>query len=290
METKGTLQAGPFNLTYRIEGDGPAVIVIGSAVYYPRTFSTALRQHLRLIFVDHRGFGSANRAYTNADFELDQLVDDVERLRQHLALDQVIILGHSGHGYIALEYAKKYPQHVSHVVLIALSPDSTEASYLAADQYLEESVCPERKARLAESLTHLDADIQADPRRRFIHRSLRSGPRIWFDSAFDAGYLWQDVEVIPEMFDYVWGKLFRELDITENIDRLQAPVFLALGRYDYWNPPYLWNRVRALFKAMCIRVFESSGHTPQLEDAALFDAELLNWLSKSPQAGQHSSV
>jgi proline iminopeptidase len=39
------------------------------------------------------------------------------------------------------------------------------------------------------------------------------------------------------MFDYVWGKVFRDIDITKDLDKLKAPVFLALGRYDYLIPP-----------------------------------------------------
>ena len=53
---RGTLPAGEFRLGYRIEGKGRPAIVIGSSVYYPRVFSQGLRKHLRLVFLDHRGF------------------------------------------------------------------------------------------------------------------------------------------------------------------------------------------------------------------------------------------
>lgn len=279
MTTQGSIQVDGFELAYRIEGEGPSALVIGSTVYYPRTFSAALREHLQLIFMDHRGFGTATAPYSDDSFTLDKLVDDVEALRQALGLGPVIIVGHSGHGHLALAYAKKYPANASHVVIIAMSPDSTPASFAAADQYLADSVAPERKALLAESMAQLAADIEADPARRFIHYSLRSGPRIWFDATYDAAPLWRDVRVNPEMFDVVWGKLFAAIDITNGLDALAAPVWLALGRYDYWNPPHLWQPVRGLFADLTVRVFERSGHTPQLEQAADFDRELLAWLT-----------
>ncbi|MBL8164532.1 MAG: alpha/beta hydrolase [Anaerolineae bacterium] len=275
-----SLHVAGFDLPYLIEGTGRPVIVIGDTNYYPRTFSAALRQHLQMIFMSHRGFGRATAPFTSADFELDVLVDDIEALRQHLNLAQVIIVGHSGHGYIALEYAKKYPQHVSHVVLLALSPDSTFASFQTADQYLEESVCPERKTALAESLNRLPAAIEAQPERAFILRMLHSGPRIWYDYTYDASHLWEGVEIIPAMFDYVWGTLFRTLDITTGLESVTPPVFLGLGRYDYWNPPHLWERCRGQFHDLRMRVFERSGHTPQLEEQAAFDRELLRWLGE----------
>lgn len=280
LHKQGTLTVDGFELSYRDEGTGQAAIVIGSAVYYPRTFSQYLREHLRLIFMDHRGFGKATAPYTDSSFELDVLIEDVEALRKHLGLDKVMIIGHSGHAYLALEYAKKYPQHVSHVVLLAISPESTPASFEAADQYLADSVDPARKAALAESLSHLEADMQADPAHGFIHYSLRSGPRIWYDYTFDARYLWQGVETNQAMFDYVWGHLFRKLDITSGLEAFNLPVFVGLGRYDFWNPPHLWNAVRGKFHDIRIRVFEKSGHTPQLEQPDDFDRELLAWMQE----------
>ena len=85
------------------------------------------------------------------------------------------------------------------------------------------------------------------------------------------------------MFDYVWGEVFRDIDITQNLNRLKAPVFLALGRYDYLVPPaYLWEKVRHKFKDLTVRVFERSSHAPQFEESDLFDKELLEWIAKEP--------
>jgi proline iminopeptidase len=276
-EIKNTIKRNEFELNYYIDGIGIPAIVIGSSIYYPRTFSTNLRSKMRLIFMDHRGFGKALQSFSNDSFALDVLIDDIEALRQKLGLDQITIIGHSGHAFIALEYAKKYPAYVSHIVLIATSP--TGDTFVAADQYFAESVCPERKALYEKNMQYLKDDIEANPNKSFIFYSLRSGPRIWYDYQFDASRLWQDVTVIPEMFDYVWGNLFKNIDITKNLESFNKPVLLMLGRYDYWNPPHLWEPLRSKFKNLTIRVFEKSGHTPQLEETALFDSELLNWLS-----------
>ena len=89
------------------------------------------------------------------------------------------------------------------------------------------------------------------------------------------------MDVIPEMFDYVWGSLFKTLDITEGLAALDVPVFVGLGRYDYWNPPHLWDAVRGHFRRLRLRIFERSGHTPQLEEADAFDRELLAWLKET---------
>lgn len=254
------------------------MLVIGSHRYYPRTFSKALREKVQLICMDHRGFGSTSRAVSKEDFSLFKLIEDVEALRQHLGLETMILLGHSGHGYIALEYAKKYPHRVSHLVLLGLSPRAGAENFAAANRYFEESVCPVRKQLLNEKYPTLEEAMAANPKRAIITRMLVFAPMIWYQPDYDATWLWEGVETIPEMFEHIWIKAFPELDITADTDKLQCPIFLGLGHYDYWNPPHLWEAFRSYFKQLTIRIFEQSGHTPQLEESVLFDDTLLTWL------------
>jgi proline iminopeptidase len=122
--------------------------VIGSAIYYPRVFSQALRQSLKLIFADHRGFAHLSGDVPPSEYALDAVLADIDLVRRHLGFEKVIVVGHSGHGYMALEYAKRYSQHVSHVVMIATGPSHSAAHNAATEQYWQESVCPERKAQL----------------------------------------------------------------------------------------------------------------------------------------------
>ncbi len=277
---RGTIRSGRFELAYSVEGDGKPALVIGSAVYYPRVFSQALRQSLKLIFADHRGFAHQLGDVPPSEYALDVVLDDIDLVRRHLGLEKVIVIGHSGHGYMALEYAKRYSQHVSHVVMIATGPSHSAAHDAATEQYWQESVCPERKAKLEGDLAGLPAEIEAAPDKRFVTFCVRMGARSWYDYGFDAAPLWEGVQVNMPVFDHLWGEAFRDIDIAQNLDRLDIPVFLALGRYDYLVAPYAtWEPYRSSFKDLTVRVFEKSGHTPQLEESALFDAELLSWLS-----------
>ena len=276
----GTIDAGGFKLRYSIEGVGAPTIVIGSARYYPRAFSQHLREHLRLVFLDHRGFAHAPADIDPASFELETLVDDVERARQELGLGRVAVIGHSGHGYMALEYGKKYSTNVSHVVMIGIAPDLSAGSAEAAERYWQESVSPERKALFEANLQRLpDDELAKLPfSERFIGAYIRNGAKTWFDPKFDSTPLWEGIE-LNEVFERVWGEVFPAIDITKGLDALDRPVLLALGRYDFLlAPPSSWDRVRPAFRDLTVRVFERSGHTPQLEEAELFDTELLGWM------------
>ena len=147
----GTIEAGEFELRYRIEGRGTPAIVIGSSVYSPRLLSQNLRKHLRLVFMDHRGLAVSPGPVDTSAFALPVLVDDVDRVRQTLGFERIIVIGHSGHAFMALEYAKKYPKRVLHVVMIGIGPDLSTASTEAAEKNWQKLASPERKARRAES-------------------------------------------------------------------------------------------------------------------------------------------
>jgi proline iminopeptidase len=262
----GTIISGGFRLGYRIEGTGRPAIVIGSAVYYPRVFSQGLRKHLRLVFLDHRGFAPAPPGIVDKSaFALDKLVDDVERARQELGLGKIAVIGHSGHAFMALEYAKKYPANVSHVIMIGIAPDLSVSSWLAAGRHWQESASPERKAALQDNVRRMpDAVLEKLPsRERFVKRYVRDGPRAWYDPHFDASPLWAGVEINVEMFEYVWGQVFRDIEITRGLSGFDRPVFLALGRCDFIvAPPSSWDRIRPKFKDLTVGVFDRSGHTP----------------------------
>lgn len=279
----GVIPAGPFQLRYRIEGDGHPTIVIGSSIYYPRVFSKVLRQRLRMVFLDQRLFASVNGVAKQGDYELDDVLEDIERARQQLKLDQVAVIGHSGHGYMALEYAKKYPQHVTHAILIGTPPDMSVASAAATERYWQEFASPERKALMRERLRALpDSALEKlSPSARFNQIYLRNSPRSWYDAGFDASPMLAGVEWNLEVFGRLWGEVFRDIDITQALETFDRPVLLALGRHDFViAPPSSWDPITPKFRDITVRIFERSGHTPQYEEAEAFDAALLEWMAK----------
>jgi proline iminopeptidase len=164
-----------------------------------------------------------------------------------------------------------------------MAPDLSATSATAAERYWQESVSPERKAAMEENLQRLPDETlaQIPLQERFIRSYVRNGPRIWYDPRFDSSPLWEGVEVNLDMIDHVWGHVFRDIDITQGLATFDRPVFLALGRYDFLvAPPSAWDALRPQFRDLTVRVFERSGHTPQYEEAALFDAELVHWMQE----------
>ena len=277
---EGKIDSDGFYLGYTQKGSGPAALVVGSSMYYPRAFSDELHKHLRMVYVDHRGF-TRPPAGTDPDYSMDRIIEDIELMRTRLGLGKIIVIGHSGHSFMALEYAKRYPEHVSHIVMIGIAPDLGAENAAWIEREWNESVDPARKAAQDDWLRKIpDSKLESlSPGEAFIQNYVRSAPHAWYDPTFDCSYLWEGMYINVPMFDYMWGKVFAEIDIREGLAELDIPVFIALGRYDNLvAPPASWDPFRSYFSDLTLRVFEKSGHTPMLEQPADFDRKLLAWL------------
>ncbi|MAT56599.1 MAG: alpha/beta hydrolase [Ignavibacteriae bacterium] len=278
---RGIIESDGFKLQYIIKGNGKPILVIGSAVYYERTFSEDLTKNYKLVFIDHRGFAVGNECKDKSKYKLEFILDDIELIRKKLNLGKIVIAGHSGHAFMALEYAKKYNENVSRIIMMNVSPNYSYESHAASERYFRESVDFEREKLLNDNLAILKNEIDKAPEKALITYCLLTGPKSWYKYNFDASELWKDVEVNMTLFDYMWGEVFRDIDITKNLDKVKQPVLLILGHFDYLVPPfYLWESVRDKFNNLTVKIFNRSGHTPHYEEQDLFNKVLTDWLNK----------
>lgn len=79
-----------------------------------------LADRYKVIGFDMRGHGHSS---LTPPYTFDQIVEDIEQLRQTLGGGRKMVLsGGSFGGFIALSYAVKYPQHLSHLILRGTAP------------------------------------------------------------------------------------------------------------------------------------------------------------------------
>ncbi len=279
---RGIIRSGIFELGYTIEGQGLPVLVIGSSLYYARIFSAGLRRSVRLHFVDHRCFARPLGPVEASDFAFDRIIEDIELARQAFGPERCAVLGHSGHGYMALEYARRFPDRVSHVVLAGTGPNQGAELAEWAERRWAAEASPERKAIFDREMAKLAGDVAAHPHERFKYLLIRLGARSWFDPASDARPLWDGVWINDIGFDHLWGEVFRDIDMHALARGVTAPVLLTLGRFDYLiAPPAAWEPFRGDFARLTIEMFERSGHTMQLEESDRFDAALVDFLHRN---------
>jgi len=106
-------------IKYKISGKGEACIFIpGGPGQGYSSFElmggNSLEKNMQMVYMDQRGSGESG---TSENYHLDKMVQDIEELRQHLKLKKVFLLAHSFGGIIAVNYAKKYPQHTKGLIL-----------------------------------------------------------------------------------------------------------------------------------------------------------------------------
>ncbi|MEQ6353404.1 alpha/beta hydrolase [Lysinibacillus sp. M3] len=270
-----------FELKYYVKGQGKPILVVSSSVYYPRLFSENLYKHFQFIFLDHRGFVKPPRALKKEDYTLDKIVEDIEAARQLLKLEDFIILGHSGHAFMALAYAEKYPQYVQKVILLNSAPTNSQERQQQSFSFFNETASAERTKQFEQDIALLENDIHNDPERRFVHMCIRMGAHSFYDYTFDAAYMWDGVYTNMDIIDYLWGVAFAERNLIQSMAHLDKPIFVGLGRYDYLVAPVsLWDVIDDSFEHVKKVIFEKSGHNPMFEEPDIFDKEFINWINE----------
>ncbi|GLU48313.1 prolyl aminopeptidase [Nocardiopsis ansamitocini] len=128
----GMLDTGDGNLVYwevcgNPEGK-PALVVHGGpgsgcSAGSRRTFDP---ERYRIVLFDQRGCGRSTPHASEPATDMSRnttwhLIEDMERLREHLGIDSWLLFGGSWGSTLSLAYAQQHPDRVSEVVLIAVT-------------------------------------------------------------------------------------------------------------------------------------------------------------------------
>ncbi len=130
------------NCDYSVAGDGPPLILIhgiGAARDTWRYAIDQLTSHFTVVTYDLRGHGTSPEP--NDVFGLDELVEDLEALRQVCGFESAHFAGHSLGGMIGPAYARAYPQRVRSLGLLstaAFRTDEDSAKVLGVVEAMEQ--------------------------------------------------------------------------------------------------------------------------------------------------------
>ncbi len=106
--------------------DAPAILYLhGGPGYNSYAFQDIVGESLsgyRVIYLDQRGCGRSAPLGVDdlSAFTVDAMVDDLEAVRDFLGLDRFVPMGHGFGAVLALEYARRFPQHT--LMVVALNP------------------------------------------------------------------------------------------------------------------------------------------------------------------------
>ena len=221
---------------------------------YKPTFST-LADRMQLVYLDHRGQGRSARG-PQASYTLDNNVEDVEALRLYLGLSQIIVIGGSYGGMVAMAYAARYPNSVSQLVVYA-----TVASHEflpKAQQTLRDRGTPEQIA-IAQKLW--DGAFQSNDELKTYFEilgplySYRDQPLIQ-----PQPISWDDRILSYEAINEAFGGFLRTYDVRSELAKITAPTLVIAGRYDWICAPEFSEEIAALIPGAEMQIFENSGH------------------------------
>lgn len=132
--------ADGINIAYALAGSGPPLVKVANwlnhlehdwqSPVWQHLFKEFVRDH-QLVRYDERSTGLSDRNAT--DLSLDALVADLESVVDSLGLDRFPLLAISQGGPVAVAYAARHPEKVSHLILLGSFPAGWRKAGLAPE-------------------------------------------------------------------------------------------------------------------------------------------------------------
>ncbi len=264
---------GDTSLAVQVCGSGPPLVLLHA---FPLDHTMwhrvmPLANHARLIIPDQRGFGCS----TPSDSEkspiasITQLADDVAKLLDALDIKEpAAIAGISMGGYVAQHVAVRYPEKVSHVILIdtKFSADTPEARTT--------------RANLAATVGRVGQQVLADamvPNLLAATDAARSQPERAANEEFLRKLIGeQSVATIQAALQ----ALAERPDMTKDMQRLMKPVLLICGSEDTITPPAVMKSMEKILLQGHLLVVSDAGHLVPLEAPEVFHETVRSFLAR----------
>jgi pimeloyl-ACP methyl ester carboxylesterase len=256
------------SLNVKIMGRGyPLVLMHGGpgADLYTLMAFRPLSRDFTLVFYDHRCNGRSEGAEVSS-MNFESLTADADALRQALGFEKWAVLGHSFGGNVALEYALRYPQSLSHLLLVDSGGDSRWAQENAP------KVLEQRGFR---------QDI-VDLSRRFLNGQIE--PKEMFPSLMKLGNAYNpytglrqlphmiiigmQVKLRPEALIFAASHFLKGWTVMDRLGEIQTPTLVIAGRDDFQFPPEHQEELAAGIPNARLVIIDRAGHNVHDEQPA----------------------
>jgi proline iminopeptidase len=118
---EGFVDANGVLIYYKVVGHGAPLMIVhggpGASHDYFLPYLMTLARTNKIIFIDERGSGRSERLEDASKYTVENMVEDVEAVRQALNLGKISLMGHSYGGVLAQAYAFKYQKNLTHLIL-----------------------------------------------------------------------------------------------------------------------------------------------------------------------------
>jgi proline iminopeptidase len=266
------------DLFYERVGSGPPMLVMHGTGFdhqYVRRGLDPLADSVELIYYDHRGNGRSPTPLNWDAVTHESWAADADALRNRIGFEQVLLFGHCYGGYLAQEYALRYPERVAGLILCATAPafDHAEAALANA----RSRGTPEQFELLLGGLTHPIPSTEnfGDLFRAVLPLYFHSPDRSE-DTAIFEGTVWS-----AAAFNHSFFRCLPHFSVVERLGEIGVPTLILSGDDDWIMPlnPAA-ERLHAGIPHSELVVFERCGHFPWAEAPVAFEAALQDWLAR----------
>lgn len=258
-------------------GSGTPLVVANGGPGFDHTYlhlSTAwdsLAKNRRVVFYDQRGTGRSTPVPSEKTFTLKDQLDDLDALRSHLGIERIDLLGHSWGGFLAMAYAARYPQHISHFVIMDSAAPAFKDTIFLFDDVFPEGVERQKAVSFADDLgdqAASDANIREYLAMLFYSPEKRD---------FFVGHL--AASVFKKGVNEAVVRDISRFDLNPEIHKFHFPVLVITGRYDMNVAPLVAYKIHQAIPGSRFAVFERSGHLPFYEEPEGFVREVERFLA-----------
>jgi proline iminopeptidase len=253
------------SLYVKVIGDGYPLVVMHGGPGVDHTTMLALEplgDAFTLIFYDHRCNGRSVGAEVSS-MTWENLSADADALRQGLGFEKWAVLGHSFGGMVALEYALRYPQNLSHLVLMDTCGDSWWVQ-TNAPQILAKRGYSMATVKTAERF------YNGEITREEFMTSVRKLSTAYYHK-LNPLQLIRDIAVgmrmktRPEALIFGYSRLLKGWTVMDRLSEIKVPTLIMAGRDDFQFPPEHQAMLAAGIPDARLEIIERAGHNAQSE-------------------------
>ncbi|MBI3860784.1 MAG: alpha/beta fold hydrolase [Planctomycetia bacterium] len=225
--------------------------------------SAALRDMAQIVYVDHRGCGRSSTG-DPADYTLDNNVDDLDALRDHLGLERISVLGSSYGGMVALGYALRYPERLANLVLVCTAPSFRFMD--DARRHVEQHGTPDQ-IRVCRRLWD-GAFESLDQLREFYELMGPMYSTNFKPEEFETG--WTRGRRSSVALNRGFGDFLRTFDFTERLHEIRCPTLVLAAAHDWICAPRHSQIIADRIPRAHLKVFANSGHMLSSDENAAY--------------------
>ncbi|HEY1326677.1 MAG TPA: alpha/beta fold hydrolase [Casimicrobiaceae bacterium] len=272
MPRQGRIAVAHARLYFRDVGRGRAIIVLHGGPDFDHRYLLPDLDRLcdvfRLIYYDQRGRGLSAQGVLPEDVTLESDVADIDAVRRHFDLPAAVLLGHSWGGVLALEYAIRHPERVSHLVLMNPAPASSADFQLLAKR-AREAAGRDRLEAIAATPAYEQGDPDAVAAYYRIHFEPALARREDLDriiATFRATFTREGILKARAIEDRLMDETWRSAgyDLLPALARLTMPTLLTYGEPEIIPRACVAHIADAMPNARMVTL-QRCGHFPYLE-------------------------